>query len=104
MMTKIDCSQIEEGVRFTKPVFFDDMQNMFLCANRPAKKYHVVALKRWEIPYLYTEGKRLAPSKYAPVAAAPVYTKVPEPVVLPSDDQNLDELEEVDELEELEEI
>ena len=103
-MTIIDCSQIVEGVRFTKPVFFDDMQNMFLCANRPAKKYHIMALKRWNIPFLYTEGKRLAPVKGAAVSPAPVYTKVPQPVVLPSDDQDIDNLEELDELEELEEI
>ncbi len=110
MMTKIECSQIEEGVRFTKPVFFDDMQNMFLCANRPAKKYHVVALKRWKIPFLYTEGTRLAPE--TPSASQ---LEIHETFVLADSvpagkfefeakKPQFEEIQQLDELEELEEI
>ena len=30
---------------------------MFLGANRPVKPFHMLALKRWPIPFLVTEGK-----------------------------------------------
>ena len=85
-MTKVDCSHIVPGVRFSQPVFFDDGQNMFLCANHPAKNYHVAALKRWAIPYLLTDGKILSglESKAAAVSV-----------------KKADEFIELDELEEL---
>ena len=80
-MTKVDCSQIVPGVKFSKPVFFDDGQNMFLCANHPAKNYHVAAIKRWAIPYLLTEG-----------------------VLVSASDSTRDKAEEIEELVELEEF
>ncbi len=54
--SKLDCNKITEGIRFTQPVFFDDGKNMFLAAGCPAKKYHINALKRWNIPFLWTDG------------------------------------------------
>ncbi len=54
--TKLECSSIIEGIRFDKPVFFNDGKNMFLAAGCPAKKYHLEALRRWEIPFLWTDG------------------------------------------------
>ena len=69
-MTKVDCSQIVTGVKFSKPVFFEDGQNMFLCANHPAKNYHVAAIKRWAIPYLLTEGVRVSASDSKTVSKA----------------------------------
>ena len=59
MPEKIDCNQISIGVRFSAPVFFDDGINMFLAEGHSAKQYHVAALKRWNIPYLLTEGHKL---------------------------------------------
>lgn len=59
MMKKLACNEIIEGVRFSSPVFFDDGVNMFLAANHPAKRYHVAALIRWNIPFLMTTGKKL---------------------------------------------
>ncbi len=56
LKTKLECSKIIEGVRFSKPVFFNDGKNMFLAAGCPAKKYHMEALRRWEIPFLWTDG------------------------------------------------
>ena len=64
---RIACDTITEGVRFSAPVYFNDGENMFLAANHAAKKYHVAALKRWEIPFLWTEGTQLSP---APAAAS----------------------------------
>ncbi|MBR3550230.1 MAG: phosphohydrolase [Treponema sp.] len=57
--TKIKCDQITEGVCYSAPVFFDDGVNMFLAANHPAKKYHIIALTRWNVPFLVTAGKKL---------------------------------------------
>lgn len=59
MNQKIDCSRIKVGVVFSEPVYFDDGQNMFLAKNRPAKPYHVAALKRWKIPFLLTVGHEI---------------------------------------------
>lgn len=56
MMTKLNCDQIKEGVRFSDSVYFDDGVNMFLAKGHSAKKYHVAALKRWNIPFLVTSG------------------------------------------------
>ena len=62
VLNKIDVSSISEGVVFSAPVFFDDGENMFLSANNPAKHYHVMALKRWNIPYLLSSGHQIASS------------------------------------------
>ncbi|MBQ0039113.1 MAG: phosphohydrolase [Treponema sp.] len=56
----IHCSLITPGVRFSAPVFFEDGKNMFLGENRPAKPFHISALKRWNIPFLVTEGHVLS--------------------------------------------
>lgn len=53
----IDCSLIKPGIRFTAPVYFEDAQNLFLGANRPVRAFHISALKRWNVPFLVTEGK-----------------------------------------------
>lgn len=57
--TKIKCDQITEGVSYSAPVFFEDGVNMFLAANHPVKKYHILALSRWNVPFLVTAGKQL---------------------------------------------
>ncbi len=82
---KIPCSEIQLGVRFTAPVFFDDGVNMFLAERKTAKKYHIDALKRWNIPFLLTYGHKI--NDYAVDSA-----------------ENFDDVEEVEELEELEEV
>lgn len=62
-MTKIACAEIKEGVLFNQPVFFDDGVNMFLAANHPAKRYHISVLKRWNVPFLLTDGRILNESE-----------------------------------------
>jgi hypothetical protein len=59
---KIKSGEIKEGMRFSAPVFFDDGKNMFLAEGKAAKPYHIVALKRWAIPYLLTYGHLIADS------------------------------------------
>ena len=82
--TKLECSKITEGVRFSKPVFFNDGKNMFLAAGCPAKKYHLEALRRWEIPYLWTDGVEVedVPELPADKAPEPIVTR-PEPPKTP---------------------
>ena len=73
--TKIECSKIIEGIRFDKPVFFNDGKNMFLAAGCPAKKYHLEALRRWKIPFLWTDGVEVEDIPELPA------DQVPEPLV-----------------------
>ncbi|MBQ6568350.1 MAG: hypothetical protein IJR93_04850 [Treponema sp.] len=86
--TKLECSKITEGVRFSKPVFFNDGKNMFLAAGCPAKKYHLEALRRWEIPYLWTDGTEVedvpelpADKSPEPIVTRPEVPKVSEKIV-----------------------
>ncbi len=83
--TKIPCSEIELGVRYSAPVFFDDGVNMFLAERKTAKKYHIDALKRWNIPFLLSYGHKIDENSSDTV-------------------ENFDDIEEVEELEELEDI
>ncbi|WP_407400655.1 phosphohydrolase [Treponema sp.] len=83
----IHCSVIKPGVRFNAPVFFEDGQNMFLGANRPAKPFHISALKRWNIPFLVTEGQIL-----------------PDDYVEEEDVEELEPLEDDEDVAELEEL
>ncbi|MFA6857489.1 MAG: phosphohydrolase [Treponema sp.] len=83
---KIKSGEIKEGMKFSAPVFFDDGKNMFLAEGKAAKPYHIVALKRWAIPYLLTYGHLLADTDNS---------------LLP-DSQAVEDLEPVDDLEPLE--
>ena len=57
---KLTQNDIKEGMRFSAPVFFDDGKNMFLAAGKPAKPYHLAALKNWNVPFLLTVGHVLS--------------------------------------------
>ena len=57
---KLTQNDIKEGMRFSAPVFFDDGRNMFLAAGKPAKSYHLAALKNWKVPFLLTVGHVLS--------------------------------------------
>jgi len=85
-MNKIDCSKIVLGACFSEPVYFDDGKNMFLSAGHPAKNYHLAAIKRWNVPYLLSDGKLLEVSKEV------------------KQDDSFGHIEGCDELEELEEL
>lgn len=92
-MNKIDASKIQAGSRFNANVYFDDGVNMFLSAEKPAKRYHLDCIKRWKLDFFLTDGKELEPE----VKAQPVQNALCE-------NSNEEELEELAELEELEEI
>lgn len=53
---KIETGSIKIGVRFSKPLYFEDVENLFLPANCSVRAYHISALKKWKIPFLLTEG------------------------------------------------
>ena len=85
--TRIESNQMEIGMRFSAPVFFEDGENMFLAEGKTAKQYHINALKRWNIPYLVTYGRILLESEL---------------IFDENGDVFIEELEEVEELESLE--
>lgn len=80
-MDKIKSSEIQIGMRFSAPVFFDDGANMFLAEKKPVTAFHTSALSRWKIPYVITYGK-----------------------ILTDDEMNDGDLEELDELDSLEPV
>lgn len=55
-MERIEISNIVPGLRFSKPVFFDDGKNMFIEAGITIKPYHISALSKWKIPFLLSNG------------------------------------------------
>lgn len=55
-MERIEISNIVPGLRFSKPVFFDDGKNMFIEAGITIKPYHISALSKWKIPFLLSDG------------------------------------------------
>ncbi|MBP5156929.1 MAG: hypothetical protein ILP18_03545 [Treponema sp.] len=54
---------------------------MFLAAGCPAKKYHLDALKRWEIPFLWTDGSEVEdiPELPAEEFSEPIVTRPESP-------------------------
>jgi len=61
--SKIDVNTIKEGMRFSAPVFFEDGSNMFLAEGKTVKSYHIIAIKKWGIPFLLTFGHVLNESE-----------------------------------------
>lgn len=86
-MERIEISAIKTGLRFTKPVFFDDGKNMFIEAGIHIKPYHVAALTKWSIPFLLSDGRALEEGEE-----------------LPEEVDSIEELDDVDTLEEVEEV
>ncbi|HHU37510.1 MAG TPA: HD-GYP domain-containing protein [Treponema sp.] len=90
MLKKVYRNELEEGMRFSAPVFFDDGKNMLVSKGAPIKARELYALDRWKINYVLTVG--------VPVSADELLNK--------KDDEfaSLDEMEEIDEVEELDDI
>lgn len=59
-MERIEISTIKPGIRFSKPVFFDDGKNMFIESGIFVKPYHMAALTKWHIPFLLSDGHVMA--------------------------------------------
>jgi len=59
-MERIEVSTIETGIRFSKPVYFDDGKNMFIESGITVKPYHLNALAKWRIPFLLSDGHIMA--------------------------------------------
>lgn len=89
-MNRIEISNVKVGLRFSKPVFFDDGKNMFIESGVSVKPYHVAALSKWNIPFLLSDGHVLGENE------------LPEEEIPEID--NAEELESLDDIEELEEL
>lgn len=86
MLKKVLRKDIEKGLRFTAPVFFDDGQNMLVHKGIPIKQREIDALDRWNIPFVLTAGTVMAQED-----------------ILKDLDLMPEIVEEIDELEEIEE-
>ena len=82
MLKKVNRNEIEAGMRFSAPVFFDDGENMLVAKAVPIKERELRALDRWKIGYVLTAGTLLSSD-----------------AVVSSDEA--EEIEELDELDEL---
>ncbi len=56
-INKFLISDLQEGMRFSAPVFFDDGENMFLPEDLCIKKKHLEVLVNWKIPFVLSYGK-----------------------------------------------
>ncbi len=90
MMKKVFRSEIEEGMRFSAPVFFDDGQNMLIHKGVPVKQRELNALDRWNIPYVLTAGVVLSKDFVAEDKE--------------TEAEELDDMEEIDEAEGLDDV
>ena len=87
-MDRLDISSIKVGMRFSKPVFFDDGKNMFIESDISVKPYHIAALSKWSIPFLLTEGHVMVEGEKLE----------PEVEEIPSIEEDLEEVSEIEEL------
>lgn len=84
-------------MRFSAPVFFDDGENMFLAERQELKDFHMQALIRWNVEYVYTYGHLLSDEE-----SVDELEEIQELDLLDDNVNDLEELEEVEDLEELE--
>ena len=57
MLKKVFRNELDEGMRFTAPVFFDDGENMLVGKGVAIKSRELAALDRWKISFVLTAGK-----------------------------------------------
>lgn len=56
-MTKLEPNQLKLGMTFSKPVFFEDGENMFLAENKEVTQVLLDVIKNWKVPFLLTDGE-----------------------------------------------
>ncbi|WKC72765.1 HD-GYP domain-containing protein [Treponema paraluiscuniculi] len=66
MSQKIDVSELQEGMCFSEPVFFDDGENLLLREGEPVSIRELTVLQDWNIPYVVTAGRVLAEGESVP--------------------------------------
>jgi HD-GYP domain-containing protein (c-di-GMP phosphodiesterase class II) len=81
MLKKVYRNELEEGMRFSAPVFFDDGENMLISKGLAIKERELKALDRWKIPFVLTAGEVLSGDEL-------------------SSDDSVEDIEELDDLEE----
>ena len=100
-MTRLDITSVKTGMRFSKPVFFDDGRNMFIESGVTVKPYHMSSLTRWNVPFLLTEGHPLAEGEELPVEPQPKKSNPFDSVI---ESENIEEIEDFDEVEDLDDV
>lgn len=96
IMKKIDPATAKLNMMFSAPVFFDDGKYMFLAAGKSIKPYHLLALKKWNIPYLLTSGSPMEQSEGSNIERMAGFDKKRiEQVNQPQSDDDIEELEEI---------
>ena len=94
---KIVSTEIKEGMRFTMPVFFDDGQNMFLAKRKSVKKYHLNAIKQWNLKFFLTCGEVITEEEFLKQTTFSELSSG-------DFDELIEEVEELEELDDLEEV
>lgn len=89
ILKKIDSSQIKIGQRFSAPLFFDDGKNMFLAKKSSVKKYHIDAIKNWNLLSFLTAGEE-------------IFNANENSLIDSALDEDLEELEELEEIDDVE--
>ena len=85
-------------MRFSAPVFFDDQENIFLAEGKEIRKFHLQALIRWNIEYVFTYGQLLMKSEDN--SEKSLVEELPEVEEL----ENLEEVDDLEPLDDLEEL
>ncbi|MBQ4555125.1 MAG: HD-GYP domain-containing protein [Spirochaetaceae bacterium] len=97
-LQKINSSSLQLGMRFSAPVFFDDQENIFLAEGKEIRKFHLQALIRWNIEYVFTYGQLLMKSEDN--SEKSLVEELPEVEEL----ENLEEVDDLEPLDDLEEL
>ncbi len=98
MMNKVFRNELEEGMRFTAPVFFDDGENMLVSKGVAIKSRELAALDRWNISFVLTAGKPVTDdSQLAP--AEEEFAELDEVEELDEEDETIGETPKLDAIE-----
>jgi len=95
MLRRIEVATIKLNMIFSAPVFFEDGKNMFLAAGKSVKQYHMAALKKWNVPYLMTEGRAIEETEGSNIERMAGFDKKR---FAGSQDDDIEELEELEEI------
>ena len=57
MLRRIKVEDLQEGMIFSEPLFFDDGKNRVLGKMHPVSQRELSVLKKWQVPFVMTAGK-----------------------------------------------
>ena len=59
MLRRIKVEDLQEGMIFSEPLFFDDGKNRVLGKMHPVSQRELSVLKKWHVPFVMTAGKQV---------------------------------------------